>query len=70
MARKAAPRPAQPKKGTVVLRESDLDDATAAGAGTADKAFKGVDGLNAEIDAIAFQDGDDLFLRKRPGRSK
>ena len=32
--------------------------------------FKGVDGLNAEIEVIEFQDGDDLFLRKRPGRSK
>jgi phage tail-like protein len=32
--------------------------------------FKGVDGLNAEIEVIEFQDGDDLFLRKRPGRAK
>ena len=29
--------------------------------------FKGVDGLSAEIEVIEFQDGDDLFLRKRPG---
>ena len=32
--------------------------------------FKGVDGINAEIEVIEFQDGDDLFLRKRPGRAK
>ena len=32
--------------------------------------FKGVDGLNAEIEVIEFQDGDDLVLRKRPGRAK
>jgi phage tail-like protein len=32
--------------------------------------FKGVDGLSSEIEVIEFQDGDDLFLRKRPGRAK
>jgi len=32
--------------------------------------FKGVSGLNAELEVIEFQDGDDLFLRKRPGRAK
>jgi len=32
--------------------------------------FKGVDGLQTEIEVIEFQDGDDYFLRKRPGRSK
>lgn len=32
--------------------------------------FKGVDGINAELEVIEFQDGDDLFLRKRPGRAK
>jgi len=32
--------------------------------------FKGVDGINSEIEVIEFQDGDDLFLRKRPGRAK
>ena len=32
--------------------------------------FKGVDGLKAELEVIEFQDGDDLFLRKRPGRAK
>ena len=29
--------------------------------------FKGVSGLSAEIDVVEFQDGDDLFIRKRPG---
>ena len=32
--------------------------------------FKGVDGINAELEVIEFQDGDDLILRKRPGRAK
>ena len=32
--------------------------------------FKGVDGINLEMEVIEFQDGDDLFLRKRPGRAK
>lgn len=32
--------------------------------------FKNVDGLSAEIEVIEFQDGDDLVLRKRPGRAK
>lgn len=32
--------------------------------------FKGVDGINSEIEVIEYQDGDDLFLRKRPGRAK
>lgn len=32
--------------------------------------FKGVDGLNTEIEVIEYQDGDDLLLRKRPGRTK
>ena len=32
--------------------------------------FKGIDGLNAEMEVVEFQDGDDLTLRKRPGRSK
>jgi phage tail-like protein len=30
--------------------------------------FQGVSGLGAEIEVIEFQDGDDLVLRKRPGR--
>lgn len=32
--------------------------------------FKNVDGLSAEIEVIEYQDGDDLILRKRPGRAK
>lgn len=33
-------------------------------------AFKGVDGLSAEVAVIDFQDGHDMVLRKRPGRAK
>lgn len=29
--------------------------------------FKRVSGLSAEIEVVEFQDGDDLFVRKRPG---
>ena len=32
--------------------------------------FKGVDGLDSETEVIEYQDGDDLLLRKRPGRTK
>lgn len=32
--------------------------------------FKGVDGLEANIEVIEYQDGSDMFLRKRPGRAK
>lgn len=32
--------------------------------------FKNVDGLSMELEVIEFQDGDDLQLRKRPGRTK
>lgn len=32
--------------------------------------FKSVSGLGAEVEVVEFQDGDDLFLRKRPGRAK
>ena len=32
--------------------------------------FKGVDGLSTEMEVIEYQDGDDLTLRKRPGRAK
>jgi phage tail-like protein len=32
--------------------------------------FSGVDGLSFEQEVIEFQDGDDLILRKRPGRAK
>lgn len=31
--------------------------------------FKSVSGLNAELEVLEFQDGDDLHLRKRPGRA-
>jgi len=30
--------------------------------------FQSVSGLGAEIEVVEFQDGDDLILRKRPGR--
>jgi len=33
-------------------------------------AFKAVDGLDSETEVIEYQDGDDLTLRKRPGRTK
>lgn len=33
-------------------------------------AFQEVSGLSGEIDVIEYQDGDDLILRKRPGRAK
>jgi len=33
-------------------------------------AFKGVDGLDSETEVVEYQDGDDLKLRKRPGRTK
>jgi phage tail-like protein len=32
--------------------------------------FKSVDGLDSETEVIEYQDGDDLILRKRPGRTK
>jgi phage tail-like protein len=32
--------------------------------------FKNVEGLSMELEVIEFQDGDDLLLRKRPGRTK
>lgn len=32
--------------------------------------FKAVDGISAEVEVIEFQDGDDIILRKRPGRTK
>jgi phage tail-like protein len=31
--------------------------------------FKSVSGLSAELEVLEFQDGDDLILRKRPGRA-
>ena len=33
-------------------------------------AFRSVEGLGAETEVIEYQDGDDNFLRKRPGRTK
>ncbi|MCA9526239.1 MAG: phage tail protein [Myxococcales bacterium] len=33
-------------------------------------AFKNVDGLSAEVSIVEYQDGNDLVLRKRPGRTK
>ena len=33
-------------------------------------AFKAVDGLDSETEVIEYQDGEDLTLRKRPGRTK
>lgn len=31
-------------------------------------AFQSIDGLEANVEVIEYQDGDDLILRKRPGR--
>lgn len=33
-------------------------------------AFKAVDGLEQSVEVIEYQNGDDLLLRKRPGRTK
>ncbi len=33
-------------------------------------AFRNVEGLDSETEVIEFQDGDDIVLRKRPGRTK
>ncbi len=38
--------------------------------GVTTAAFKNVEGLDSETEVIEYQDGDDLFLRKRPGRTK
>ena len=32
--------------------------------------FRNVEGLDSETEVIEYQDGDDLVLRKRPGRTK
>lgn len=32
--------------------------------------FKNVEGLDSETEIVEYQDGDDLILRKRPGRTK
>ncbi len=56
-------------------RRADLDHVGAYNfkveiGGVAQAYFKGVDGINAELEVIEFQDGEDLTLRKRPGRAK
>jgi len=38
--------------------------------GVTQGAFKNVEGLDSETEIIEFQDGDDIILRKRPGRTK
>jgi len=38
--------------------------------GVTQAAFKNVEGLDAETEVIEYQDGDDIVLRKRPGRTK
>ena len=38
--------------------------------GVTQGAFRNVEGLDSETEIIEFQDGDDIVLRKRPGRTK
>jgi len=38
--------------------------------GVTQAAFKNVEGLDSETEVIEYQDGDDIVLRKRPGRTK
>lgn len=38
--------------------------------GVTQGAFKAVDGLDSHTEVIEYQDGDDLLLRKRPGRTR
>ncbi|MBM4386890.1 MAG: phage tail protein [Deltaproteobacteria bacterium] len=38
--------------------------------GVTQGAFRNVEGLDSETEIIEYQDGDDLILRKRPGRTK
>ncbi len=38
--------------------------------GVTQGAFKTVDGLDSETEVVEYQDGNDLILRKRPGRTK
>jgi phage tail-like protein len=38
--------------------------------GVTQAAFKNVEGLDAETEIVEYQDGDDIILRKRPGRTK
>ena len=32
--------------------------------------FRNVEGLDSETEVVEYQDGDDMYLRKRPGRTK
>ena len=32
--------------------------------------FRNVEGLDSETEVVEYQDGDDIYLRKRPGRTK
>lgn len=38
--------------------------------GVTQAAFKACEGLDSETEVIEYQDGDDIILRKRPGRTK
>jgi len=38
--------------------------------GVTSGAFKAVEGLDSETEVVEYQDGDDIILRKRPGRTK
>jgi phage tail-like protein len=38
--------------------------------GVSQGAFRNVEGLDSETEVIEYQDGDDIILRKRPGRTK
>ena len=38
--------------------------------GVTQGAFRNVEGLDSETEIVEYQDGDDLVLRKRPGRTK
>ncbi|MCB9728367.1 MAG: phage tail protein [Deltaproteobacteria bacterium] len=38
--------------------------------GVSTAAFKNVEGLDSETEIVEYQDGDDIILRKRPGRTK
>ena len=38
--------------------------------GVTQGAFKNVEGLDSETEVVEYQDGEDIVLRKRPGRTK
>ena len=38
--------------------------------GVTQGAFRNVEGLDSETEIVEYQDGDDIILRKRPGRTK